>query len=104
MKASIFFTSPPVSQLGLACDGVAAEPATGAGIAIPAAGMYSSGVAIHPRLRDVQALLLGRDRRPRVALMTAKSAEEMTNTREATPTPSAWQPAARGSRLGARGP
>jgi transglutaminase-like putative cysteine protease len=26
--------------------------------------MYSSGVAIHPRLGDVQALLLGRDRRP----------------------------------------
>jgi hypothetical protein len=24
MKASIFFTSSPVSQLGLACDGVAA--------------------------------------------------------------------------------
>jgi hypothetical protein len=40
MKASIFFTSSPVSQLGLAT-AFATEPATGPGLAVSAAAMYS---------------------------------------------------------------
>jgi hypothetical protein len=84
------------------CDGVAAEPATGAALVISAAATYSSEVAIDPGLRDGQPLLLGRDRRPRVAFMRAKTAEEMTNASANAPaTPSAWRPAARG-RYGAR--
>jgi hypothetical protein len=92
-EAAIFFTSSPVSQLGLAT-AFATEPATGAGLAVSAAAMYSFGGAIRPRLRDVWPLLLGRDRRPSAGFMRAKIAEDMTNTRpKAITTPTARRPA-----------
>jgi hypothetical protein len=64
MKASIFFTSSPVSQLVLPATALRRSRRPAQGSRSPPPGMYSSGVAIHPRLRDVQPLLLGRDRRP----------------------------------------